>query len=83
VSRPRNAAPAAPLSPLDAPCTKCGTEGPARLWIGADHFRSAQAQDQLAFLVDFGPWPSGEFQLSTCQACGFQWPAACLSSGLG
>lgn len=81
MSRPRNAAPTAPIPPLDAPCAKCGAAGPARVWIGAGDRRSPQALDLLAFLADFGPWPPGEFQLSTCQACGFHWPAACLSSG--
>jgi len=80
--RPHSSAPAAPpaaLPAMETPCAKCGAVDPLRRWIGAGRQRSGQGLDLLAVHSDFGPWPAGEFQLSTCQACGFIWAAACLA----
>lgn len=74
----RQPAPPASLPPLEEPCAKCGADGPARQWIGAGSQRSGQGADRLAFMGDLGPWPACEFLLSTCQACGYVWAAACL-----
>lgn len=73
----------APLPPLEAPCAKCGGIEPDRRWIGAWRQRSAQGLDLLAAFADFGPWPASEFQLSTCQACGYVWAADCLAPSEG
>ncbi len=65
-----------PLPPLDAPCVKCGSESRQLSWLPP----AAERYTLLTRLEDMTYVEPREHMFVTCQACGYQWPAAPLDA---
>lgn len=68
--------PLPPLPPLDAPCVKCGSESRRVAWLPP----AAERHTLLTRLDDMAYAEPREHMFVTCEACGYQWPAAPLDA---